>query len=114
MYNPVIDVEDAEYGIALVRDTTENLRRTVLIHVADSEAERKLNKVLDVVRRRYPKWISRRDVGAQCRRVLRGRELDATLQELVNFRSLAVRDSASRTRPGKEYLFLREPHELDA
>lgn len=82
---PLITLEHAQYGMSLAAWSTNWLDKQAASHVADSDFGRKLNKVLEIIRRAGADGLDKTELTRNTQRLLGGtRERDdilATLEE---------------------------------
>jgi hypothetical protein len=91
---PLITLEHAQYGMALSSWSTNWLDKQATSHVADSDFGRKLNKVLEIIRRAGADGLDRSDLTRATQRLLSGtRERDdiiSNLEESAMVRMVAI------------------------
>ena len=95
---PQIDVADAEWAIAFVRQAAERTMCAVERHVADNDTERSHKRLLEIVRRAGTVGITKSEL-TRCSQFLDRRARDEIIASLSEAGFVESRMQASATRP---------------
>jgi hypothetical protein len=80
---PIIEAGDLDFGEAIVDWSNRFLCRLAREKIADSQAEREVNTVLDVLRQAGGAWVSKSDLGQRIRSI-KSKDRESILADLVN------------------------------
>lgn len=80
---PIIENGDLDFGEAIIEWSSQFVCRLAREHIADTQAEREVNTVLDVLRQAGGAWVSKSDLGQRLRG-LKARDRDSIIADLVN------------------------------